>query len=207
MPISPYVITFSPGSPNTGFTIDAGTVDSTSTTLVLPGYGKIAYGEWLVEDFVRMLENFASATPPTNPVIGQLWYDSSVDGIKVWDGSAYNELVTKTSGYDISISFPGNPANGDMIGGYVSTRSMTLPINFVGSFARVNVAPGVPYVLDVTKNGASVGTINFAAAATTGTFTIASPVSLIAGDVLRIVSTTTDGSFEDVLITLLATLD
>lgn len=215
MPIAPYVITFSPGSPNAGFTIQPGTVNgenqlvgppNSNTTLVLPGYGKVAYGEWLVEDFVRMLENFASATSPTNPVIGQLWYDTSVQSLKAWNGTSYDALVTKTSGADISVSYSGNPPIGTMIGGYVATRSLSLPVNFVGSFARADVASAVPYTINILKNGGSVGSISFAALSTTGTFTVASSVSLVAGDVLRLVSATTDLNLKDIVLNLKATL-
>lgn len=49
-------------------------VDSTSTSLVLTGKGVPNYGEIQQENFIRLLENFASNTPPINPTIGQLWF-------------------------------------------------------------------------------------------------------------------------------------
>lgn len=45
--------------------------------LSLIGYGYVNYGEQVAENFVRVAENFASRTPPANPLIGQLWYDVS----------------------------------------------------------------------------------------------------------------------------------
>lgn len=49
-----------------------------STSLVLFGKGAPNYGEGQQENFLRLLENFASPTntPPDNPTIGQLWYRS-----------------------------------------------------------------------------------------------------------------------------------
>ena len=52
--------------------------DRQSTSLVLFGKGAPNYGEGQQENFLRLLENFASPadTAPVNPTIGQLWYQS-----------------------------------------------------------------------------------------------------------------------------------
>lgn len=50
--------------------------DRNLTSLVLFGKGAPNYGEGQQENFLRILENFASPTPPVNPTIGQLWYNS-----------------------------------------------------------------------------------------------------------------------------------
>ena len=54
--------------------IDDSTVDHT-TSLGLIGRNFLGYGTTLNENFVYSLENFASSTPPSNPLVGQLWYD------------------------------------------------------------------------------------------------------------------------------------
>jgi len=51
--------------------------NTTATSLTLNGKGVINYGEVQQENFVRMLEHFASATAPLNPTIGQLWFNAS----------------------------------------------------------------------------------------------------------------------------------
>lgn len=51
-------------------------VDSTSTTIALTGKGLPNYGEIQQENFIRLMENFASQFPPDNPTIGQLWYNT-----------------------------------------------------------------------------------------------------------------------------------
>lgn len=43
------------------------------TTLGLYGRGAHEWGEAINENFVRLVENFASATPPLSPVSGQVW--------------------------------------------------------------------------------------------------------------------------------------
>lgn len=50
--------------------------DTTSTSLTLTGKGLANYGEIQQENFIRLLENFASKFAPENATIGQLWYNS-----------------------------------------------------------------------------------------------------------------------------------
>lgn len=62
--------------------IPPGTWDKT-TSLSLPGQSAALYGEHIAENFVHLLENFASETQPFNPTIGQLWYIPSIKTLKV----------------------------------------------------------------------------------------------------------------------------
>ena len=52
-----------------------GIIDNTTTNLTLIGKNYQGFGELVNENFVKLLENFASTTQPTNPMTGQLWYD------------------------------------------------------------------------------------------------------------------------------------
>jgi hypothetical protein len=52
-------------------------INTVDTTLSLVGRGYPNYGEKIAENFLHLLENFASSTPPENPIEGQLWYDTS----------------------------------------------------------------------------------------------------------------------------------
>ena len=48
------------------------------------------YGEKLNENFVKLLQNFANTDPPSTPLNGELWYDTSTVGnhvLRVWDES------------------------------------------------------------------------------------------------------------------------
>jgi len=55
----------------------------TSTSLSLPGYSAALYGEHIAENFIHLMENFASETQPANPTVGQLWYVPSIRALKV----------------------------------------------------------------------------------------------------------------------------
>lgn len=56
------------------------------TSLLLPGRNYVGYGEIQNENFVFLLENFSNDTAPGKPVSGQLWYDSTANILKVYNG-------------------------------------------------------------------------------------------------------------------------
>jgi len=58
-------------------TIQDGTINTTSTSLGLPGRNYAGYGQTLNTNFVKIIENFASDTPPANPLKGQLWFNTN----------------------------------------------------------------------------------------------------------------------------------
>lgn len=58
-------------------TIPDGTANTTSTPLTLPGRSYPGYGQVFDTNFVHQLENFANNTPPTNPIQGQFWYNTT----------------------------------------------------------------------------------------------------------------------------------
>jgi hypothetical protein len=57
--------------------IPDGTINTTSTSLGLPGRNYAGYGQALDTNFVHLTENFADSTVPPNPLRGQLWCDTS----------------------------------------------------------------------------------------------------------------------------------
>ena len=75
-----------------------GTKNTTDTSLVLFGRLVQNYGDQTNENFVHLLENFALATDPPNPITGQLWYDTSVDNIKSYDGTDWITVGTNIAG-------------------------------------------------------------------------------------------------------------
>ena len=61
------------------------TLNTIATSLTLVGRDYAGYGEFLNENFVYLLENFAANTAPAHSINGQLWYDTSVKTLKVYD--------------------------------------------------------------------------------------------------------------------------
>ena len=90
-------------------TITDGTVDN-STTLSLFGKSFSGFGEALNENLVKLLENAASTSAPTAPLKGELWFDTSTNQIKVYDGTSFKP----TGGAKSSTSLPTSPSAGDL---------------------------------------------------------------------------------------------
>lgn len=71
-----------------------GRSDAETTDLTLVGRNFIGYGEAFNENFVKLLENFASVSQPENPLTGQLWYDKSDGRLKVYNGLQFRSTDT-----------------------------------------------------------------------------------------------------------------
>jgi len=86
-----------------------GILDTDTTDISLVGRNYTGYGEFVNENFIKMLENFANTTVPVAPLRGQLWYDTSLNKLKVYDGE---EFVPATGSF-VSTSQPQQSVAGD----------------------------------------------------------------------------------------------
>jgi hypothetical protein len=102
-----YVINKTDGTVVT--TITDGTVDNT-TSLQLFGKSYSGFGEGLNENLVKLLENSASTAAPSAPLRGELWFDTSTNQIKVYDGTSFEP----TGGARASTTVPTSPSVGDL---------------------------------------------------------------------------------------------
>lgn len=80
-------------------TVEDGTADLTSTSIALVGRNYAGYGEYLNENMVHLLENFAKSTQPSSPLMGQLWYDTTTKLLKVYDGT---EFISSGGGVELN---------------------------------------------------------------------------------------------------------
>lgn len=72
------------------------TQDDTTTSITLLGKLKTDYGLPLNENFIHLLENFASRTAPHAPLEGQIWYDKNTKSLKVFNGTFFVGLESAT---------------------------------------------------------------------------------------------------------------
>lgn len=90
-------------------TVADGTIDTT-TDLTLIGKNYSGYGELLNENFVKLLENFSNSSQPASPIEGQIWWDSTNDLLKVYNGTTFKVISGSTS----SASQPTGAIAGDL---------------------------------------------------------------------------------------------
>lgn len=111
-------------------TIADGVFDTTSCSVILIGRRAVGYGEYFAENFVRMLENFASTTSPTAPLQGQMWYDTGNSALKIRTGTGnaatWNTMATFTAN--------GTSVTGNQL---ISTVASPTPPLVVTSTAKV----------------------------------------------------------------------
>jgi hypothetical protein len=155
-------------------TIADGTINTTSTSLGLPGRNYAGYGQSLDTNFVHAMENFADTVPPSNPLRGQLWYNTNdstlcvcpADGTVTassWitlaqsggSGTTTFGSVTVTGNLQANNITALNNSNADVI----TTRLLT--VTATATIANANVTTG--NIVTLTTSNITTG-----AAATTG---------------------------------------
>ena len=71
--------------------LEDGTID-TSTSLGLVGRNYVGYGETQNENFVFLLENFANESPPSRPLQGQIWFNTTTNLTYAYDGATWSPI-------------------------------------------------------------------------------------------------------------------
>ncbi len=117
--------------------INEQTVDNTSSSLTFVGRRRVDYGQSQQQNQLWLLENFAAATPPVNPISGQLWYDTGVSYLKVYNGTSF----VRVSNTIVSGVTPSSPSSGQF---WFDTSVNKLKV-FVGS-SFVEIGPDDSYV-------------------------------------------------------------
>lgn len=126
---------------------------NTDTGLTLIGRNFTSYGEIQNENFVRLLENFASTLPPGQsvgftPLPGQLWWDTANNRLRVYNGADFVNVSEQAVG----TSAPTSPKTGDQ---WWDTTNKQLKI-YDGSTWTL-IAP--PFTAGQGKSGAIVETL------------------------------------------------
>ena len=82
----PYIVNFTDKENKSPITVFDNT-SSQDTSLTFPGRNVTGYGQIIAENFLKLLENFASSSQPVNPIEGQLWYDTTNGVLQLYDNT------------------------------------------------------------------------------------------------------------------------
>ena len=135
-----YTIVKSDGTTLT--TIADGTINTTSTSLGLPGRNYAGYGQTLDTNFVHQLENFADTTPPPNPLTGQLWYNTNANTLYVCptdgltDPNAWVTLATTSA--NSTTTFGAVQVTGNLTANNITANNNITSAN--GIFTNISVS-------------------------------------------------------------------
>ena len=89
--------------------IPDGTINQ-SSSMTLVGKNYAGYGQFLDDNFIRLLENNANSTAPTAPIVGQLWFNTTSGVLQVYNGAGFKSL----GGSQVSGTAPSNNSEGDL---------------------------------------------------------------------------------------------
>lgn len=158
-------------------TIPDGTINTTVTSLGLPGRNYAGYGQSMDTNFVHILENFSASTPPPNPLRGQLWFNTNNSTLYVCpiDGEsnalAWLSLTSSSSGSTSTfgnVTVTGNiAANNASVSQTVSANLAT--VSYLTVSADANVSNAAITAANIGTTTSSVVTTG--AATTAGTLT------------------------------------
>ena len=84
-----YTITLTDGAI---FAVIADGTINTDSSMTLVGKNWAGYGQFLDDNFIRLLENGANTTAPGAPLTGQLWWNSTAGTMQVYNGTTFKTL-------------------------------------------------------------------------------------------------------------------
>ena len=189
-------------------TIPDGTANTTSTSLTLPGRSYPGYGLVVDTNFVHQLENFSNSTPPVNPIVGQLWYNTTDSTLHICpsDGitNAGQWLAIPVSGNDgnftlSNVTITGSinvdgTATAALLAGSGANLTNLNGANVLGIVASANVAATANTVAGANVTGTVANAAYATSAGNAAYATLAGTASAVSGIVANATYATSAGN-------------
>ena len=166
-------------------TIADGTINTSSTSLGLPGRNYAGYGQSLDTNFVHQMENFADTTPPANPLRGQLWYNTNTDTLLVCpaDGTSNANawLTLAQSGGSGTTTFGSVTVTGNLQANNITANNAFTGNSITVASATITASATIANANVTTGNITTLNTANITAGSTstpgtiTGVWTVSGP--------------------------------
>ena len=140
-------------------TVPDGTVyDARSLKLI--GRNFNGYGEFIAENFIQLLENYALASQPGNPMTGQTWFDTDASILRVYDGTTFKNIGTAPS----QTTEPATPVGGDIwydtsVEQLKVYNAATLSYTLVGPLYSTDTGIAGPVVTVILDDGSQPHTV------------------------------------------------
>jgi hypothetical protein len=167
------------------------------TTLYRGAYGSTVIDHPVGTQFARLDGSIGRFSYPNN-LIGQTIYlkfpSMNIVGGGLQSLSSAPAYIHAVSGVGqlsstvVSGSYTGKPTANLVLQSYIFAMSATLPSGLSGSRGIAATAAAAMTTFSIERNGANVGTMVFAASATTATFAMSPTTVFNAGDVLTVVA-------------------
>lgn len=110
-------------------TVADGIINSTASSIKFIGRTIVDYGQDIAENQVHIMENFANTTSPLVPIAGQLWWDTNVNILKVYDGATFGQTALQNIVEDTTPQLGGNLDNN----GFKITTDGSVVLSFASS--------------------------------------------------------------------------
>lgn len=155
-------------------TIPDGTVNTTASSIALPGRNYAGYGQIQDTNMVHTLENFSNSTPPSNALKGQLWFNSNNNTLYVCptDGESNpsNWLALTSTSSGGTTTFGTVSVTGNIAAGNISTTG-NLTVSGTATIATLNVSGNITAGNANITNNLQVGGNLLVTTITTGSAT------------------------------------
>jgi hypothetical protein len=175
-----------------------GTLSVPLATTTTPGVVTVGSG---LAVSAGVLSATGSGVTSFNTRVGAVTFQASdLTGV----GGATTTQLAAAKYYDIPGGLSGLPGASQLLLEHVAVRTITWSANFAGSQSYASAAATSSATFNILVNGSVIGTMVFAASATTATFTLSGSATITPGQVLTVVAPASpDATLANVSFTLL----